>query len=181
MKRGVDDPGPGESVALSRSELLCVFLELRPRIERIVASRLDCSAAAADVVQDLYLRLDRIDRRLGTQDEARRYLVKMALNAAIDLRRVETRRVELLDAAVELFDVPTPSPEDTVLAADQLRSVDAALAELPDKCREMLFLSRVEGLTQGEIAERLGVSRSLVEKYLVKALLHCRARLSAEG
>lgn len=41
----------------------------------------------------------------------------------------------------------------------------------------MLILSRLDGLTHGQIAERLGVSRSLVEKRLVQAVLHCRARI----
>jgi DNA-directed RNA polymerase specialized sigma24 family protein len=41
----------------------------------------------------------------------------------------------------------------------------------------MLFLSRVEGFTHAEIAEQMGVSQSLVEKYLIKAILHCRAQL----
>src|SRR3546814_7698421 len=98
------------------------------------------ASAAADVVQDLYLKLRRIDARLPSDGEARRYLLKMAVNASIDHQRVEGRRAELLASAVDLFDVPQPGPEDAVLAADQLRSVDAALAELPEKCRQVLFM-----------------------------------------
>ncbi|MGQ0701046.1 MAG: RNA polymerase sigma factor [Panacagrimonas sp.] len=164
--------------ALDASELLGVFLELRPKIERILAARLGNRATAADLVQELYLRLPRIGERLASQDEARRYLLKMAVNASIDHVRVEGRRAELLAGAVDLFDPPQHAPEDMALAVDQLRGIDAALKELPDKCREMLFLSRVEGMTHGEIAVRMGVSRSLVEKYVVRALLHCRARLN---
>ena len=104
----------------------------------------------------------------------------MAVNAAIDHLRVEHRRVELLAGVVDLFDAPDRSPEDEVLTEDRIGVVGLALDELPAKCREMLFLSRVQGLTHAEIAERMGVSKVLVEKYVARALLHCRARLLAE-
>src|SRR3546814_14605106 len=123
-------------------------MELRAKIEHVVAGRLNDASAAADVVQDLYLKLRRIDARPPSDGEARRYLLKMAVNASIDHQRVEGRRAELLASAVDLFDVPQPGPEDAVLAAEQLRSVDAALAELPEKCRQVLVMSRGEGRTQ---------------------------------
>ncbi|MGQ0621084.1 MAG: RNA polymerase sigma factor [Panacagrimonas sp.] len=174
-EQGVSGGAPG----LSSADLIGVFLELRPKIERVVTRRVGNPAVAADLVQDMYLRLSRISERLASGDEARNYLLKMAVNASIDHLRIEGRRAELLAGAIDLFDQPERTPEETALAEDQLRGVDAALSELPSRCREILFLSRVEGLTHTEIAQQLGVSRSLVEKYVVKALLHCRARLSA--
>lgn len=172
-------PHDGES-GLSAADLLGVFLALRPKLERIMAAKVGNRAVAADLVQDLYLRLHRVSDRLASHDEARSYLLKMAVNASIDHIRTEGRRAELLAGAVDLFDQPQRTPEELVLAQDQLDGVDAALKELPDKCREMLYLSRVHGMTHGEVAEQMGVSRSLVEKYVVKALLHCRARLLAD-
>ncbi|MFP5305086.1 MAG: RNA polymerase sigma factor [Gammaproteobacteria bacterium] len=171
---------PPQGRPLGTSELVGLFVRLRPQIERVLAGRVGSAAVAADLLQDLFLRLARIDERLATQDEARRYLMKMAVNASIDHLRTECRRVELLAGIAELFDAGERTPEDFALAQDQLRAIDAALAELPEKCREMLYLSRVEGLTHAEIAQRMGVSRSLVEKYVVRAVLHCRSRLTGE-
>lgn len=135
-----------------------VFLSIRSKLERVIASKVGDQAVAADLTQDLYLRLERVDARLANDDEAQRYLIRMAVNASIDHLRVEGRRLELLEGVV-----------------------DRALDELPEKCRQMLFLSRVEGLTHAEISAQMGVSKVLVEKYVARALLHCRARLMEEG
>jgi RNA polymerase sigma factor (sigma-70 family) len=161
-------------------DVVAVFLALRPRLERLVANRAG-SGVAADIVQDLYLRLPRIEATLTSEADARRYLLKMAVNASINHLQIEGRRAELLAGVTTLYQSAEPSPEDTVLTADELRGVQTALEELPEKCREMLFLSRVEGFTHAEIAARMGVSQSLVEKYLVKTLLHCKARLRSRA
>lgn len=52
-----------------------------------------------------------------------------------------------------------------------------ALDELPVNCRQALLLNRLEGLGHAAIAERLGVSVSMVSKYIMSALLHCARRL----
>ncbi len=161
----------------SNAEVLRVFLALRARLERVVANRVGCIATAADLVQDMYLRLPQVSGQLQNEGEIRRYLLTMAVNASLNHLRLEGRRHELLAGMTELFEVNEQTPEDIVLTADEIRTVDAVLKELPDKCREMLYLSRVEGLTHVEIAKQMGVSLSLVEKYLVKAMLHCKARL----
>lgn len=69
------------------------------------------------------------------------------------------------------------APERLIQARDQLGIVQSALAELPDQCAEILFLSRVEGSSHARIAEQLGISCSWVEKQLARALLHCRKAL----
>ncbi|MGQ0595008.1 MAG: sigma-70 family RNA polymerase sigma factor, partial [Gammaproteobacteria bacterium] len=93
--------------------------------------------------------------------------------------KLRRRRDELLKTArIGGTEYATPTPEDLVLGSEQIRALQAALAELPSLCAEVLLLSRVEGLTHGEIATRLGVSRSLVEKYVIRALNHCRRTLN---
>jgi RNA polymerase sigma factor (sigma-70 family) len=101
----------------------------------------------------------------------------MAINAANDHIRIENRRIELLMGNIGLFENYQSGPHDTALTEEQMALVAKALCSLPEKCREVLYLSRVEGLTHSEIAERLCVSRSLVEKYAVRAILHCRTSL----
>ncbi len=162
----------------TQAQLLDVLIELQPRIRRLMTRRVG-RATAADLTQDLFLRLCRIGTHLSTRDDARRYLMRIAMNAATDHRRIESRRTELLSGLHALFAGNTPDPQEQLLLDERMSEVEVALAELPSKCRDVLWLSRVEGLTHTEIAERLGVSRSLVEKYIVRALLHCRARLSA--
>jgi RNA polymerase sigma factor (sigma-70 family) len=166
------------SEILTYSDLQSVFMEARPDLERMLRRRLGSSPAAADLTQDLYLRLGSITAPLPDRNQARAYLFRMAVNLVTDHMRVEGRRAELLSGAVVLFDTVCDGPERDALTRDQMRQVEEALSELPPRCREVLYMSRMEGKTHAEIAAELGVSRSLVEKYAVRALLHCRARLS---
>jgi RNA polymerase sigma factor (sigma-70 family) len=69
-------------------------------------------------------------------------------------------------------------PERQLIARQELRRLALAIDELPPRCREVFLLSRFESMANGEIAIRLGISRNMVEKHLIKALLHCRARQS---
>ena len=75
---------------------------------------------------------------------------------------------------------PTPSQETHAIGRQRLRLLETALDELPTKPRLALLLNRVEGRTFAEIASRLGVSESMVAKYIAQALRHCRDRLARD-
>jgi len=165
---------------LGSVEILNVFLEYQARLKRLLASRLRSLHTAEDLTQDLYFKLPRVTEPFPSRDDARRYLVRMALNAAMDHQRVEGRRAELLAGAVELSEGVAASPEDGVISNDEIAQLEEVLRNLPPKCRDVLYLSRVEGMTHTEIAGKLGVSKSLVDKYAVRALMQCRERLKKE-
>jgi RNA polymerase sigma-70 factor (ECF subfamily) len=65
-----------------------------------------------------------------------------------------------------------------VIARQELRRLAAAIDTLPPRCREVFLLVRFENLSNGEAAIRLGISRNMVEKHLIKALLQIRRHLS---
>src|SRR3546814_18171223 len=108
MKDARDDHDSGTSG--TGAALLSVFMELRAKIEHVVAGRLNDASAAADVVQDLYLKLRRIDARLPRDGEARRYLLTMAVNASNDHKRAAGRRADLHPSAAGPFYRPHPRP-----------------------------------------------------------------------
>lgn len=158
-----------------------VFVEVRPQLERFLRRRVTCPQLAGDMASDVYLKLARATDFSGTAGEARRYLFRMAANHALDHIRVEGRRAEILRESGHLFDEVEPGPERGAMARSELHLLEAALEELPPKVRRILVLSRVHGMTHMEIAAELGVSKSLVEKYVLRALLHCRRRLQDLG
>ena len=166
---------------LGANDLLGVFVDYQTRLKRLLASRLKSPQAAEDLTQDLYFKLSRVAEHFPSRDDARRYLTRMALNAALDHQRVEGRRAELLEGLAEAWEDGTPGPEQNLIARDEVEQLERVLKELPPKCRDVLYMSRVEGMTHGEIAAALGVSKSLVDKYAVRALLHCRARLKQQA
>jgi len=167
------------SDVLTYDDLQSVFTDVRLDLERMLRGRVRDPHLAADLTQDIFLRLRRITAPLPNRDEARLYLFQMARNLATDHQRVEGRRMEILAGAVTLFDGVAASPEEEASDRDQLRVVDEALGELPKHCRDILYMSRLLGMSHDEIAVELKVSKSLVEKYVVRAMLHCRAKLNA--
>lgn len=158
------------------SDLLASFQEHYADLLRFLARRLGDVEHAADVAQDTYLRLAALPAGEPIK-EPRAFLFRVAGNLAIDRLRVENRLAALHaeeGAAMDLHD-PTSCPQSSLLAGETLTQLDKALGQLPDKARLALLLNRIEGLTHAQIAERLGVSESMVGKYIVQVMRHCRA------
>ncbi len=75
----------------------------------------------------------------------------------------------------------TPDLIDAIISQQELAILDAAIRELPDKCREVFLLYRGHGLSMREIAIYLSISEKTVEKHVARAMLHCRQQLRDAG
>ena len=73
-----------------------------------------------------------------------------------------------------------PSPEAQQLILEDLRAIDRMLAKLSSKSRAAFLHSRLDGMTHGEIAERLGVSVPRVRQYLAQGIRQCYIALYGE-
>ena len=132
---------------------------------------------AQDLAHDTFVRV--LESNPDSVEQPRAYLHQTARNIAVD----GFRREELGDAK-ELAAVPpssseTGDPEQYMRAIQLAESVERALQELPLNCRKVFVWQKIEGLTQAEIAERLGLSRNMVEKYMIRTLRHLRERVEA--
>ncbi len=159
--------------------LIASFEENYEELLRFLTRRTGNVERAADLAQDTYLRLITAGPSVGTIDNPRAFVYRVAGNLAVD----DLRRGIRTDAYFTAEDVgesvldPAPSPEAAYLSKERLQIVDNALSELPSKARLALLMFRVEGLPHKAIARRLGVSESMVAKYIVQALRHCRDRV----
>jgi RNA polymerase sigma-70 factor (ECF subfamily) len=145
--------------------------------------RLRNREAAEDVVQDGFERFTRWTKGRDGEDSAsnpRFFLWTVVGNLTLDLIRRNRLNVfqPMTDAAAEFAD-HSPSADRRLEARDDYRLVKAVLAELPPRHRMALLLNRVEGLTHAEISARLGVSKSMVSKYIMGALELCLIRFAA--
>lgn len=68
-----------------------------------------------------------------------------------------------------------PSPEGLAELQQRLAAMQKLIDGLPPRCRDVFWLCRVEGYTQPEIAQRLGISLNMVERHMIRALLDLRA------
>ncbi len=160
----------------ARDDLLGAYLALRADLLRFLKARLGDAAAAEDLYQDLYLRLQSAELP-DAVGGPRAFLYKMAYNLANDraraARRREIRDQEWQDAAThKVGDAPVadaPPVEDAIDARRKLLRVMAWIDALPPRCREVFTLHRIAGVPHQEIASRLGISTKAVEKHMANA------------
>ena len=159
-------------------KLIETFLRHRETLLRHVSRRCGDTDEAADVVHDTYIRIAETQSDADVA-ECDAYVYRVAGNLAIDRVRRTVRRSAVYGDEADGAHVadPCPGPETVAIDRDRLRQLEAALATLPPRVRTALLLFRVDGLSHADIARRLGVSPSMVAKYLAQALRHCRDHL----
>ncbi|WP_036261364.1 RNA polymerase sigma factor [Methylocapsa aurea] len=156
-----------------------LFVLHRAKLESIVMRRVRDREAAADVVQDVFLRMLEAGGA-GSAEADTRVIYAATRNAAIDRGMMTARRARLLAALPPDQIAPAPTSSGANLESKQaIAALDQALAELSPRSREIFIEHRVHGVPIAAIAARLGISVSAVEKHLVRALRHCQSRLAA--
>jgi RNA polymerase sigma factor (sigma-70 family) len=148
---------------------------------RFFTRKLGCRDLAADCTQETYVHLARMGPAVPVQNP-RAFLFRVATNLAIDYLRKSRTRGTVLSIEPPPEDAPStaPSLEEIIEAKQRVVRLNSAIKELSVKCRTALLLNRLEGKTHADIARTLGVSESMVAKYIVQGLKHCRARLQEE-
>lgn len=166
-------PGPIADPAADRAQFLEAFLAERARMEAVVTRRTGCRQTAADLIQELFLRLWR--RPKAPQGAWGHYLIRSASNLAIDHLRSESARGRLAQGMA--LGEESLSSEAALEAGSDLRHIETALRALPERTRRIFLLNRIHGRTYGEIARAMNLSQSAVEKHMMRALDACKASL----
>jgi len=125
----------------------------------------------ADLRQEVYVRVYEATRgRPPPSPQA--FVFTVARNLLTD--RYRQSRVVTIDLMADLETLNVLSeeaPADRVLSGRQeLARLERAMEKLPPRCRETLLLRKVQGLSQREAAERMGVTENTIEKQIVKAM-----------
>ncbi len=167
---------PADPVATAR---------LRQELIGFLQRRGQSAEDAEDIVQETFLRFHRAGNDVLDAD-ARPLIFVIARNLLKDhwksagrenLRRAPVSPDDLELAGQAMAD-DAPAPDRRILGREQLDQALAVIRDLPPKTRDAFLLNRFEDLTYRQIAERLGVSVSMVEKHLAEAL---RRLKSARG
>lgn len=163
----------------AKDDLLAVYMERRPALVRSFAVRTGSQDRAEDIVQDIYVRLQGLTEAAAAEvQNPVAFLYRIGGNLMLDdvrqRRRATARDKAWTDSANQIVDgvsvADQPSPEDAVWARLKLDQVARALEGAAPKARQAFRLHRLEGLTHAQVADRLGVSVSSVEKYLSAVL-----------
>lgn len=139
---------------------------LKARIARLLGNR----ELADDALQDTWLRVNSRSEADGPVHSPTGYLLRMAVNIAVDIRRRQARAVPFdeVQDLMELAD-PAPGPEQVADDRSRLEALRGLIDRLPERQRLVVLAVHWEGLEQKDIAQRLGVSLRTVELDLKKA------------
>lgn len=152
--------------------------DLRPALLRYFERRGVAAPDAEDAAQEVFARLSRREG-VAAIERLDAYLFETAANVATDYhRRGTVRRAaahEVYDDAVHALE--EFSPERIHSGREELAVLLTGLRELPERTRNVFLLARLENMKQAEIARRLGLSVSGVEKHLARAVAKLSERL----
>lgn len=170
-------PHPGSAAS---QDVLDTFLRHKPQLEKRLNRWVSCRSIAADLCQELFIRLWR--RRDVPVDNLDQYMMRSARNLAIDHLRTQSTQFKAEPyLATEDHQTPRSMLEDAEDASRELDKIEEILRKLPERTRHIFLLNRIHGLSYAQIASTLDVSVSAVEKHMMRALQACKRRLQGPG
>src|SRR5882757_819668 len=160
-----------------------LFAEHRGALQTFFQRRIRSKADAADLAQEVYLRM----LRIGDQEAIRNpihYLYTVANNlvkehAALDRRQASGIDIDEAPAHEHLETLP--AFDGDLDATQRVARLGVVLKQLRPKCRAAVELRFTHGLSYREIALHLGISPQMAKKYVAQALGHCRRRMARLG
>jgi RNA polymerase sigma factor (sigma-70 family) len=154
-----------------------------PQLRRFLLARVRNTADVPDIVQDVYLRMLRIPH-VESIRSPEAYLFTVAQHVLQQYTLRQSQIPPLIDLA-GMLEPPVATPDaDPVLevnAQQCLEDLQQALDLFAPKVRATFMLHRRDGLSFDEIGTKLGISRPMVKKHLVKALMQFRQALETAG
>lgn len=137
-----------------------------------IRHKVHCPHTAYDILHDALIRYTvSTSEHKATAPHA--YLRTIAKNLIIDNFHQQQRfhPAELTEEHLQVFSPQAPSPDALTEIKQRLEMIQQILECLPPRCREVFWLYRVEGHTQLEIAQLLNISKNMVERHVMRAIV----------
>lgn len=141
------------------------------KVRRVLRRRGRSLDEADDLIQEAFLRLQVYCRDHEVRNTGG-FLLRTALNLALDRKR-RARVASVVPESLEELSLvdPSPLPDEVYAGRERLLRMRAGLEAMTPRRREVFILNRIEGYSFPQIAERLGITLSAVEKHAAKAIL----------
>lgn len=152
------------------------FVENTTFLKRFLTRYFSNRQDIEDVVQETYLRAHIEEKRKGIE-HPKGFLFRVAKNVALKKLSKKSRQItDYIEDLTTPVVLETEASIDDHLEAEELLGLYCeAVTTLPPKCREVFLLRKVHGLAHKEIAARMGLSTSSIDKYLRRGILTCEA------
>lgn len=180
----MDAPGQARRGEGAESEQMALLArQFRPALGRFFSKRVQQQHDIDDLVQDVFVRLVRKVNADGSQIVAG-YVFQTAQSVLNDwLRKRQVRQATAHDEIeADLPDLKDDStPERVLLGKQSLEKATSAVLELPEVTRTIFLLRRLEGMRYADIAKRLRMPISTIEKHMARAVAHLDLRLNGKS
>ena len=124
--------------------------------------------ASKDAVQEVFYQIWKNRDKLSINQSLGGYLKRAVINRC--LNQIKSRKAFVEEEKLQFHANKEPSPQHILEAEDVQDAVQKGLDSLPDRCRTIFILKRIEGYSLKEIAEKLDISPKTVEHQMTKAL-----------
>jgi RNA polymerase sigma-70 factor (ECF subfamily) len=160
-----------------------IYLQHREELCRHIVNKCGVkSSEAEDIVHSAFVRFVGMESPFSVENP-RAFLFTTSYNIAIDVKRhnqVQNRYEQaVVDNDAEI--VEALGPEREVEGKQRLGIISRALWGMPKKRRQLLMMSRFDGLSYAEIARQVGLSETVVRKHVSNALADCHKALQAQS
>lgn len=170
----------GERIRLGDEQAFELFFRTHYTSLCIFANKfLNDPDEAQNIVQDVFTKIWETREDINPEDSLKSYMFKIAQNLSLNKlarTKVESKYIDIFKN-VYLNNNNELSVSDSLLAGELEKNISLAIEKLPDGCRKIFELSRVEGLKYNEIANILHISVKTVEAQISKALKTLRVDL----
>lgn len=132
---------------------------------------------AEEIVQDFFVRLWQRHQQLIPTDSLKSYLFLSVKNGCLNYLKHKKVEEKYIRQMAELSNQHLAYDPDLYIASELQEKVKNVIGLLPEKCREIFIMSRIQGLKNEEIADNLNISKRTVETQISKALKVLRLEL----
>jgi RNA polymerase sigma-70 factor (family 1) len=132
---------------------------------------------AKEIVQDLFVSIYEKRESLNINSSLSSYLYRAVRNRSINYINSEKHKTKYAQHLMYTADNSDNSVENMMNKAELELALFSAISELPPKCRMIFKMNRFEGLSNGDIAEQMELSKRTVETQITKALKILRSKL----
>jgi RNA polymerase sigma-70 factor (ECF subfamily) len=127
------------------------------QLRRFIGNRVRSESDAQDILQEVFIKIHRGIDKLEDQLKLQAWVYQITRNAIIDYYRKSDETVEATD---ELPELATEQSNEDEIESEVAAWLRPMMEDLPEKYREALQLTEIQGLTQKELAELLNISIS---------------------
>lgn len=153
---------------------MSAFEQYYTELFRFLSRKLRDRTVAEDLTQETFTRALAVPRQVESH---RGLLYQIARNLLVDRYRQQQDQACASLQDEDAAALPAPGGEQPDAQIENRRyvaSMVATIEQLPPRCREAFLLHRIDGLSQQEVANAMGISVNMVEKHIIRAMVACR-------